>query len=192
MPVMISTELQVLSSSAQNDLLAEESGPLLPSVLPAPEVTKRRHNNDGKTMIINHEWQQDKDYKNKSKHIRAERHYQYPWPWQALREALLMSKASRFLQFLDCWEITRTIFCPHLFQMKTVFKLFYISDGDQLSKSPICNAPPHSKHFNTYIMENELNYTPIWHSRGKRVTCQNISCIKIGLKLEIKSKLSVT
>ena len=40
MPVMISTELQVLSSSAQTDLLAEESGPLLPSVLPAPEVIK--------------------------------------------------------------------------------------------------------------------------------------------------------
>ena len=51
----------------------------------------------------------------------------------------------------------------HLFHMKTVFKLFYISDGDQLSKSPICNAPPHSKHFNAYIMENELNYKPIWH-----------------------------
>ena len=190
MPVMISTELQVLSSSAQTDLLAEESGPLLPSVLPAPEVTKRRHNNDGKTMIINHEWQQDKDYKNKSKHIRAEKHYQYQWPWQALREALLMSKASRFSNFWIVKSLQEQYF--RFISDESCFKLSYISDGDQLSKSPICNAPPHSKHFNTYIMENELNYKPIWHSRGKRVTCQNISCIKIGLKLEIKSKLSVT
>ena len=34
--------VQVGSSLGQNDLLAEESGPLLPSVLPAPEVNKSK------------------------------------------------------------------------------------------------------------------------------------------------------
>ena len=33
---------QVGSSLGQHDLLAEESGPLLPSVLPAPEVKKSK------------------------------------------------------------------------------------------------------------------------------------------------------
>ena len=158
MPVMISTELQVLSSSALTDLLAEESGPLLPSVLPAPEVTKWWQNNDNTTLMITRQRLQEQIQTYQGREALP-----IPMALASPERSSVDEQSFKVFQFLDCLEFTRTIFCLHLFQMKTVFKLFYISDGDQLSKSPICNAPPHSKHFNAYIMENELNYKPIWH-----------------------------